>query len=406
MTELSDLQTTSQEAASMRARLDGYVKAGVTRQTELLQVITSRMVTNRLPLPDSLRVRLTATKGQLLLVAESKDEPKQCFSAPLHRNALQQLCSNPPDIKVSMRDIRWFLEGEVSRQMIVPFIFNTLFANEHFLTGGGAKRKGRIKRFLVRLVKEGGSDKEEVRAFLSDKFGVTYDTKQLLRAFVESCGRIGAGPVAAYHDDLRTSLTCCLPYVFEPVDKSFIALGVNFTNSDFGRGALAISTVAFSLRSGTSAILEHEYSKRHIGTVLSCTELESSAEFKRAEINAQAQAVRDLVPRALSLEATQNTLELIQWAHEHRMQWYEVDKFLTSAAALRKEERDRLRQLLAGPPMGELPSPSVDQDGDWQANAWWLANAIGWLGANELEEKRHDLELAAGKLLGKVTENR
>jgi hypothetical protein len=312
---------------------------------------------------------------------------------------LQQLVSNPPDIKLSIRDIRWFLEGEFSRRDLVPTIFNRLFRNEKFYTGQKTKR---IKRFLVRIVKEANSEKEEIRAFLSDKFGVTFDTRELLRAFVESCAQLHAGPVSAYHSDIQTSLTCCLPYVFEPVDKSFIALGVNFTNSDFGRGVFAISTVAYHLSGGTSSILAHDFSRRHIGSVLQCTELESSVEFKKAEIAAQSQAVRDLVPRALNRETVKNTLELIQFAHEKQIPWYQADKWMTTVANLKQADRERVRTLLSGPPMPELPSVSVDKDGDPQANAWWLANAVGWLANNGLEDRQHDLEVAAGKLLGEV----
>jgi len=398
ITTIEEIEAEGKRAESMKRRLHSFVEQGVPKQIRMLEVICGRTVTNKLPLPHTLRVKLTPNKGELRLVACNPDEPKQTFDAILHQNALQQMTNNPPDIKLSMRDIRWMLSGQLERQELVPHVLNTLFEHETFTTG---KSRKRIKRFLVRLVKEKGADKEEIRAFLSDKFGVTYDTRALLRAFIESCKSVKAGPVAAYYDDLKVSLTCCLPYVFEPVDKSFVAIGVNFTNSDFGRGAFSISTVAFSVLGGTTSILEHDYSRRHIGSVLQCTELESSAEFKKAEVEAQSQAVRDLVPRALSLPSIKNTLELIQFAHEKRIPWYKADQML-KAMTLLKEERERVRELLSGPPMEELPSPSKDDDGDPQANAWWLANAVGWLAENELQEKAHDLQLAAGKLLGKV----
>lgn len=298
----------------------------------------------------------------------------------IHSHALGQMAGT---MDISRAYARRLNAGDPWEKELLAHNFNTLFQ-----MGTYVDRKKNPAKYLHRIV--GG----EVRGFLSRSYNRKLMTAPLLRAFLEGCDYHGAGPIEAYATDIRTTIKCVLPMVFEPVDGEFVAFGVTFTNSDFGAGRLKLSGTVMRIQTNTINVLEDKYSRTHLGSVIQESDIEMSDETADKEVATAASAIRDTINAVLSEEAVSTTLKAIQLAHEEEIPWYKLKEALSTI--LSKKDVDFLHGIMErGPEVVDLPPLKNDA-----LTGWGAANLVGWF-ANSTEdpEKKSDLQALAGKMI-------
>ena len=267
--------------------------------------------------------------------------------------------------------------------------------NELFTKGTFKTRRGEPARYLHRVVNG------EVRGFLSRIFNRKLGTLNLLRPFIERCQTYQAGPVEASTTDTRASLKYMLPHVFEPVDGEFVAIGVTYSNSDFGDGSRSIASTFMRISAGTIGLVESS-TRRHIGSIITDDELEVSDEAQDKELEAQQLVVRDLVDKHLKPESVERILTAIRVAHEQELPWHRLEVLLNKV--LQKKEVQDVRTMLSNNASDIIDLPPVRQDGqgDPIASAWWAANVLGIMASKtEDASKRAELQGLAGSLVMK-----
>lgn len=381
--EYQDLEATeSHKKALALDRLKSRIQTGAQQQELAIRRALSMVIVDRMWSPNNMRFSLG--KDGVILVSYPT-EPGKFYR--VHAHALGQMASV---IDVARPYVSKLKLGKLWRQELLVYILNEHFTQEEFIT-----TKGKPITYLRRAVGD------EIRGFQGRNFGRTLATAPLLKTFVEECGRWKAGPVEGHTTDVATMLKCAMPYIFEPVKGEFVAFGVAFANSDFGAGKLAISGTVMRISSGTLSVTDDAMSRVHIGKLLGNddeADIILSDETIGKELDAHRSAVVDMVKSVLSPESVNRTLQMIQTANKHGIEWYRLRTALSKV--LSKAEIDFVKQLLTnGDDLMDLPP--IQRIGDERtATAWWAANVVGWFANKEDDaERKHALQTLAGEVM-------
>lgn len=260
-------------------------------------------------------------------------------------------------------------------------------------------RKGRPAKYLCRSV-DG-----ELRGFLSRSFKRHLASRPLLRAFVAACADAELVPMGASASPVRVNLQCVLPMVFSPVDGEYVAIGVSWSNSDFGGGRMKVSLFMERLSSrGSSAVLGDAISQVHIGPVIEESDIEMSEDTVRDELKAQRGAIRDAVNGQLSVENVEKLLTAVRRAHEEAIPWHRLKTEL-SKVLQKKEVEEVLDALLGGEKNSfeALPQVTFDDMDDPVATRYWGAVVLGQLAEREADaERKKTLQELAGDVIGRA----
>jgi len=237
---------------------------------------------------------------------------------------------------------------------------------------------------------------DELRGFLSRKFNRWLASEPLLDAFIQACDYTSAVPVEAVVSDVRVSLKCILPFIFQPVPGEYICLGVTWSNSDFGAGMLTIATSVWSARSFSHTVLDSALSRVHIGKLIQDTDLELSDDTAKKEVIAQCAAIGDVVESQLRYSNVDRVLRAIRAASEEKIAWLDIKPHL--ARLLAKADVQRLQEAFDHDVV-DLP-PAVLCDGEKMVSKWWAISAVGWLANHTSDaDRKTELQNLAGPLL-------
>lgn len=247
---------------------------------------------------------------------------------------------------------------------------------EHALHATGPK--GSPAKFLVRSV--GG----QARGVLSDTYR-RLDSRPLLEAFVESLDAVKAVPFEGFGGDLSVRVRAIIPQVHEPIPGEFMVFGLDWSNSDFGRGTYDVSAFALRLICLNGMIGSSRLRQIHLGKRLD-ENLEFSAKTYALDTKTMVSATRDIVAGALGPKAIASQVEAIREA---------ASKEIGIAAALRgvesaltKAERDAVKSAFEGQDVINLPP---------ERTAWRFSNALSWVAnAAEDPERKEELQALAG----------
>lgn len=247
-------------------------------------------------------------------------------------------------------------------------------------------------RFLLRFVGD------ELRGFMSRSYGRHLASKPMLAAFLSSVNGAGAEPVDATSSAVKNTLSCYLPIVFEPTPKEYVAVGVRWTNSDFGAGRLTVSLAMMSIARGTSVVLSDEYSRRHIGSVIQDDDLlEISDETAAKEVEAAASGIKDAVDSLLKPESVKRLMGAIERAREQKVDWTTLRRDLKKF--LYEEELKTVDKAIE---LGTnaLPSPGTGANGEPLPTKWWTMNILALLAEQAPDaERKIELQQEAGHYL-------
>jgi hypothetical protein len=237
-------------------------------------------------------------------------------------------------------------------------------------------------RALVRSVRS------DVRAVLSDRFR-RLDVRPLFEAFAGACQEIGAIPVDGTSSDVRISVQAILPTVHEPVTGEPVVLGLDWTNSDFGKAPYSIRMFAMRLVCLNGMIGRSEMSQRHLGGRLDDA-FEWSQQTLAADTRAMRLATTDVVKGVLGPARVDAYLGTLAEAAARETSF--ANAIRSVSKELTKGERERAEMAFESPDVVNLPKG---------ASVWRASNALSWIAnADGVDpERRLELQELAGKIL-------
>lgn len=370
------------------ARLHSRIALGEREQQALIDRVAKTVIRDKLVPPHA--VKFDVAQGNVTL--RYPNDP-QLFT--IHRHALNQLAAKVglPMTYVSMLHdgrIAGVQPGNSWPRDLLAYNLQELYAKTPFRDRSGTPK------FLHRIV---GT---ELRGFLSRRFNRHLASAPLLRSFLDTCELVGAKPAEAVATDVRLSMRCFLPYVFEPIRDEFVVLGVEWANSDFGAGRLAVSVCLWLATTDRTAVLDKSISRVHIGSVIEDVDVEMSDETYLKEAETQSMAIADTVRKQLSTDNVERLLEAIAAARQEAIPWHKLRGQL--GRFLNKKELESLKQCLEDEII-DLPPVGHDAEGRPVANAYWAMAALAKL-ANKTDDTDRKLELqhAAGSFINIVQE--
>jgi hypothetical protein len=388
MVDIQDLTARESDASiAARHRLAQCISKNEEEQNRILQRVVSHVIVDRLVHPLSMEFVWPSTWSEIGVQIDAGGAVGVGEPQGIHRHALGQMADTSGLTRTYLNRLR-----ESGKEWMHDLLVYNL--GELFGRGDFVDRKGNPKRFLVRTANN------QIRGFLSQNYNRKLTTAPLLRAFIEKCRELGAGPIETTATDVRVRVKYALPYVFEPVGGEFVAFGVAFGNSDYGAGRLSVSGSIQRISSGTTTVLSDKYSRTHLGSVIQDSDIEMSPETADKELDAVKSAIRDAVVALLGKKAIESNLRAIQVAHQKEIPWYRLKTKL--GTVLGKDDIDMLDHIVHGG-AAVIDLPRIDlassDDGD-SPTAWWAANAVGMFADKENDpDRKSALQNMAGQLM-------
>lgn len=375
----------SHELAQTRA--NSRFNIGEKQEMHLIDTISSMVIRDRLVAPTSMEFALEFPEdGSRLTEMTVPTNVALTYGGDatkykIHRHALGQLAGK---VEFPLSYLNKLSSGDRWRWDLLVENLNTLFHKTKF-------GRDESPRFLHRLVGN------ELRGFLSRRFNRHLASLPLLRAFVEKVTECRGRPVEANVTDLRWSLKCYLPMVFEAFPGQFLCVGVTQSHSDFGAGRHVISRSIWDPLRDTRTVLEG-VGKVHLGSVIEDADIELSEGTAVAEVDAQCKAAQDTVQAYLGEEAVEKALKAVRVAHEEQIPWEQLRSQL--GRVLEQKELGSIEAFLNSADIVDLPPVGKTLSGDPLPSKWWVASAVSKIANTQEEERKIELQALAGKWLG------
>jgi hypothetical protein len=380
--------STTLRADHALTQLKKMFDTGLEEQTKLIAQVRELHIKDRLVDPGQMSFNITKGVRQITY--------GDGVVADIHRHAFGQICGTA-EFRRDQVTIFERLNAPWSYKLIEHNL-QTIFSNRTYID-----RKKQPAKFLHRLVTPAHALRPQLRGFLSRSFNRFLASRPLLSGFISACAEVGAVPVEASTSDVFFSLKCFLPYVFEPVPGEYVAFGVTWSNSDFGRGSMTVALTATRIATGGAIVFGDAISRRHIGSVIQDSDVEISEDTARKEVDAQVSAIHDCVRHELSEESVERMCKALTEAAEKKIPWSRIKHEL---AVLGKSELITLQEYLEQSRSGVIDLPpatfSDDDDNEPLPTRWWVSNAISYLATKTVNpDKKADLQAAAGLILQK-----
>lgn len=303
----------------------------------------------------------------------------------LHKHALGQLCDICGVPRVFMSK---FNEDSPNawRRGLLALSMNTCFENQTFVN-----KLKKPAAFLHRIVGN------ELRAVLTQSYNRHLLSNAVLQPFLAACKEVGLQPAKATVSDMRVHLQTYLPIAFQPIPGEFVALGTCWGNSDFGQGKLKISHNIMRLNGGGNLVMDDAFSRVHLGSVVTDTDMVLSDDVAVKELEAIAAATRSAVIEAMRPERVEKILEAVKEAAAASIPWSQLKQQLSKA--LTKDDLTSIEAMLEER-IEDLPPPGVGTDGQILPSKWWAAAALSHLAEKTVDPtKAMELKGVAGSFL-------
>lgn len=286
----------------------------------------------------------------------------------LHRNAMGQMAGRAGIPTAYVDDLA---TGEESWKR--ELLAHTL--GQHFGHDDG--------RYLVRSI---GSD---VRGFMSDRYR-RIDCRPVLETLITAATKAGALVVNGSASDTRASIKIVMPEVLEAVPGEFVAYGLSWTNSDFGKGANQLELFVVRLVCWNGMVSEKAVRQVHLGGRIDDA-IEFSEKTLRLDTQTAVSAVNDVAGHYLKHDTIKGYLSAIQAANAAQ-----VDGKAAEASLAKRTTKGIAKSVVEafnGADVVELPPGNTD---------WRWSNAISLVARDtEDADTKIDLERLAGDVLSK-----
>lgn len=351
-----------------RVMLEKYVEEGKARAEKVVERIFSQIPEDRVVRARAINfIEDTHQRGDDAVSMVLGTNPIDGRMYGVHDNALQQLAGWA---EIPINYVRDLQETDWGRALLARNL-NELFQN----------RFTDAQRFLVRSM-EG-----EARGFLSTKYR-RLDSRPIVDGMIGELSRLGAVICDGIATDVRVSIRAIMPDLVEALPGEWSVFGLNFHNSDYGRGALEMSSYLLRVWCTNAATMEDALRKIHLGARLD-DNLEFSQKTYELDTATMSSAVRDITGHLLSDARTGAIASSLRKAAQTEVE----PKALLARfrSQLSKGEADAIAEAFNGPDVELLPAGNT---------AYRFSNAISFVGGRLQDaDRRLDLEALAGKVL-------
>ncbi len=382
-----------EKSKAARERVLSAIRIGINEQRALIEYCVKNIPRDRYVAPSSMNfdtesgphINSQARANQSRLVVEYAMAAGATETKFIHKHALGQLCdyAGLPRVYAHKLD-----EGSTDtwKRQLLAHNFNQLFARQTF-----TNRLKKPATFLHRIVGD------ELRAVLTQSYNRHLLSATMLQPFLAAIEQVGVKPAKATITDMRVHLQCYLPYVFEPIPGEYIALGVSWSNSDFGQGKLKISHTIMRLNGEGSLVTEDAFSRMHLGSVVEETDLTLDDNVARKELETVAAATQSAVNEVMKPTQVKRVLTAIAAAHAAKYRWDDLknglSKFLT------KKDLATVEDLIKTE-IRELPPAGFDANGQPLLSGWWASAVLAHLAEKTVDGTQSmQLKQAAGTFL-------
>jgi len=247
----------------------------------------------------------TMTLNDLITEVRRVEETKRDFimpttkilSFPTHKDVGFELNGNN-DIPIGTFSATPITHGQVAAKLQIPKQYYDRIRTAHpelLSQSINTLMKDQPERRLVRTL-DGN-----VRAFLSDRFGVIYDNAMLLRSLLPTLQQF---PTVEYKGlavtDSRLYVQAVVPSLVGEIKKGDpVYAGVTVSNSEVGHGRFMVESMLYILSCTNGAVFGESLYRHHVGRQLG-EDLQSfyAAETIKADLKAFELKVRDTVRMA------------------------------------------------------------------------------------------------------------
>ena len=165
--------------------------------------------------------------------------------------------------------------------------------------------------------------------------------------------------------------------------------GLNWSSSDFGRGAQNISDFFLRVFCNNGAVTETHMHQVHLGSRIEADDGILSPLTLALETEASLSAAVDVINDRMDPKRIEERIEIVRLAAEKNLTPGGVDAFLKKY--LKKEQVKLAKEAFLSPDVEMLPPGN---------NVWRLSNTLSWLANNESDrEQSLDYQELAGKVL-------
>jgi len=367
---LNSLQSRSEAASAARVKMEEVIHKNISQTAAVIEQVQNTVIEDRIVKGSALDFKAMLPDGQDNQRATVTLETPDGRVFGLHENALTQIAD------------RAGVPTKFANELLSKGDWGAELLAENFKRIYG---HGNGTRYLVRSVAD------QARGFLSDKYR-RLDVRPMLDAFLGECLEAKARPIQGFATDVRVGIRAILPVVFEPIDGECLVFGINWHNSDFGRGANSISLFMMRLWCLNGATMDELLKQVHLGKRLD-DNLEYSARTIELDTMANISKLRDVVRFAFREENIQLSLNAIKTAAEQKLDPKAAKELLRSR--LTGAEVEAAIEAYNSPDVVMLPPGNTK---------YRLSNAISWISQAEgvTTDRRLELDRFAGELIGKV----
>lgn len=362
-------QSKSEAAQKMRAKLEKAIADGQASAAATIERVQNEVPEDLIVNTGRIHFEPEAGEGNVGRIVMQATTRGGGIARPMHPHALGQVASRFSMPMGYVNDL--MARGAWGRQLVSDNLTRLVENGEH-------------QNQLVRSVNG------EMRGFLSDKFR-RIDDRPLVDAFAQGCQAIGAVPVEGVAGDTRFAIKALLPYVFEPFKDEVIAIGLQLSNSNFGRGAASLRAFVLRLWCLNGCTMEEVLREIHLGRRLA-ENIEYSARTLTLDTQATTSALRDTMRNVLGPARINSVVETIQKANENKIgDIKQTVASLQKKLGLLKSEADAVRETFNNGGIEQLPPGQT---------MYRMSNALSWVAKSaQTPERRLELEQAAGTLL-------
>lgn len=362
--ELQPYLSSGDFSAKARSILEKKIEAGRASAQYLFEVANTKMPKDAIVKGKALEFRSNGPMTPFVEVAYGAEQ------GIIHKHALGQLAQRagvPDQYLGELANGSQLWQRNLAAEIL----------NRHYHDGAADER------YLVRAV-DG-----QVRGVMSDRYR-RLDSRPLLERFAEKCQAVGAVPIDGTVTDTRFALKAILPTVFEPIPGEVMALGIEWSNSDYGAGLHAVRAFIFRLWCSNGATMENALAQVHLGGRLA-DDIEFSRSTYALDTRTSVSALGDVIDGTLGAKKIVALLEGIKGANAKGVEWKNVKSGLQKK--LLKSELKAAEDAFESEDVINLPEGK---------SLWRVSNAISWLaGKSEDSDRKLELQRLAGSILGK-----
>jgi hypothetical protein len=345
-----------------RSILDQKISAGSRSAAAVIEAIHRDAPTDQIAKASSFRFRQAESFGVEIVDREST------YGYSISDHALNQAAERAGIPAAYVRELARAAgdEGSWKPELAAQIL------NQHF-----AHSEGRI---LARSVRG------QLRGVLSDRYR-RLDSRPLVDALATEAQAVGAIPIDGIATETRVALKVILPDTFEPIPGEVMALGAEWSNSDFGNGTHSIRAFALRVVCLNGMTRENLMRQIHLGGRLHDS-IEYSDRTHRLDTATSVSALKDVVRGALGPKGVEDLMGQIRASHAKGM---EGGALKASLRALPKSDVKTIVDAFESQDVINLPPGNT---------AWRASNAVSWVARHtEDAEKRLDMERIAGSLV-------